>query len=1625
MNRTPGTSTFRKIVSGTMIFLMVHVNAWAASTDIATSPLVTSPQTSVLPNLMFILDDSGSMDSDYVPDWANSSSNFRFQNVDYNGVAYDPGVTYSAPVYYTAAGALDTTTYPAMSGTNTQASCGAAYCAVKNDGYGIQSTGTTDLRTIATYFTFIAGEYCTSANLRTCTAQTAPTAANPFPAVLRWCTTSGNASAVTPASGTCQASRIENGTTYMNARHAGQNRPTATITVTGTTATTVSSIQINGKEILSGTTSSATAQNTAATNIQSNINNCTSSTTGNCTIAGYSASRSNNVVTISAPADQGTNSAFVPYTPVVTKSGTMTVVPTAFVSGSPAGHNLRVDIVSGNNSYPYPGSAAKATSRTDCAGTTCTYTEEMNNYANWWAYYRTRMQMMKTAGSIAFQPVDTKYRVGFTTINHNVSGSFLNLGTFNATQKKAWYDKFFASNPNNSTPLRQALSVVGRLYAGKLNGSTISSVTVTDPMQYSCQQNFTLLTTDGYWNGSAGFQLDGSTAVGNQDGVEPRPQNDGANLIVVTVTPSVTTVRKQTLQGIQETTAWARTNTTIGSTCTIAAGTAPTSCVTDNGNNSANSTRKWCMVSTNSGQSGECSGAVGSTVYACRGITNSSNLPNTGSPTACKTDGNGDNWCVYTSSSPAGASSCQLALSGDNVYICKVTAAVSGKNVTVTNQSYNQVRGGAVGTSIDDVATTTNSSVTSTNGVAAPSVPNTPAPTTTTTNVSTSATSYSTDNGVPTGATTWTNGSVVSGPTCVATASLPAAGGSTPSSGTPAVSNVGSATISTVSTTGPVVGTPTVSSTSASGGTSDTLADVAEYYYLNDLRTTALGNCTGAIVSPATVGLDVCSNDVAGSGLDAASYQHMTTFTLGLANGNMLYNPTYQTSTVGDFFDVKNGSVANAANGICGWQADGTSCNWPIPASDSQNNIDDLWHAAVNGRGQYFQATSPSALSQGLSSTLAGVNARTGSSAAATTSNPNVTSGDNFVFSSTFTTNEWDGQLVRQQLDLVSGAVSSTIDWSSQGQLDLLAYGSRLLYNFDSTNSTTTNTKLKLFTYANLASANQAYFNTANITGLSQFCSSGVTCLASADQTAAAGAPLVNFIRGDRSNEGVATDTTKYFRNRVHVLGDVVNAEAVYVKGTLFGYADSGYTAFGASGLPSSRTGMVYVASNDGILHGFNATTGAEAFGYVPTAVMPNLYKLADKNYTAQHRYFVDGTPAVGDAYFGSAWHTILVGGLNSGGNAYYALDVTDPTNIKALWEFTDTNLGLAYGNPVITKLSDGTWVVLLTSGYNNNGTGQDGIGRLYVVNAGTGALIRTISTGVGSVTTPSGLAKVNAWVDNTTTDNTALRAYGGDLLGNVWRFDINGNVGAAGYDAQKLITLYADGGPAAAGTTTQPITTKPELGDVAGVAVVYVGTGKYLGTTDLSDTTQQTFYAIKDALGSTTLGNPRITTNLFVKQVATNTTCPAGSPSTICTTGQKVRTSTANTVNFASNNGWYIDLPDSGERANTDPTLALGTIGFTTNAPNTSVCTAGGTSFRWLLDYRSGAPVSTSTTGVSSISLGNALATRAVFVRLPNNTVVQLTRMSDGTTVTTNVPIGGGASATRRVSWRELIQDQ
>ena len=1342
----------RALCASVVCALLSLTGAMAAVTDLATAPLETSAAALVKPNIFFVLDDSGSMDWNFMPDWVDDFSlntNYvtLFRNGKFNSLYYDPSTTYTPPLKY------DGSSYNSMTSANT-----SAWTSVPNDGFGVQDTGSTDLSGSAYYYLFIPGEFCTTANQTSCNTQQTATATYSFPAYVRWCSTTGLS--------TCQAVRDDVGTTtFKNPRTPGNNASTATITLvsksTSSTLTNVSGITVNGNQIMAtGTAITQTGQTAGlylAAAIVNSINRCASVSAGNCAIAGYSASydwtTSGTTTTITISIRSATSALGATsnsYKPVVTANSTAsTAVSTSaanFDGGTTVivpGADIKLWINAYTSSYVYPGTAAVASTRTDCASTSgCTYAEEMTNYANWWSYYHTRMQMMKSSASIAFNVLTTSYRLGYMSINNNTSSDFLNISditTGSTGQKSKWYAKLLAANPNNSTPLRTALATAGRLYAGKLNGTTFNGSTVTDPMQYSCQKNFTILSTDGYWNEiSTPKKIDGSTSIGDQDSGEARPYKDG----------------------------------------------------------------------------------------------------------------NSD---------------------------------------------------------------------------------------------------------------------------------------------------------------------------------SNTLADVAEYYYATDLRTTALGNNLGVL------GTDVASNGTGGN-----SPQRMYTYTLGLgASGLMLFQPNYATAVSGDYFSMANGSTASST--VCTWQSSGSTCTWPSPVSNTQTTIDDLWHAGVNGRGVYRSAANSSDVKSALTAMLNNIDAQTSNSAAATTSGSNLSVSGNYEFSTNFRSVDWFGELLSYQIDPVTGAIASSSSWSAQSQLDSKTYSTRNIYTYDPIAGSRVN-----FDWSSLSSTQQAYFQIANIGSLSQLCTSGSSCLPSAAQvdsstagttTGAGGINLVNYLRGDRSNEGI--DNTAYYRPRSHVLGDIVNSQPAYVKKPEFSYTDTGYADYVTA--KATRQGMVYVGANDGMLHAFNADTGAEVWSYIPSMLLPNLYKLADKNYSANHRYFVDGSPHTGDVYFDSAWHTLLVGGMGSGGRGLFALDITDPSTPTVLWEFRnsaspttgyviDADLGYTFGTPAFTKLTDGTWVVLIPSGYNNvsdgtTGSAGSGKGLLYVVNAKTGAIIKKIDSGVGSATAtvtgcaaipcPSGLAQMRTWVDHAQVNNTAPRVYAGDLFGNVWRFDISNVTSTGGTATVQLLATLAD-----ASGNRQPVTSRPELGLVNSQAVVFVGTGEFLGVSDVASTAVQSLYAIKDPLTTSTAsggfyGSPRAgacgttTTSCFVRQTLTDTS--------------GVRTATTNSVNFTTQNGWFTDLPESGERISTDANLQLGTLVVTSNIPGTSgnVCATAGSSYTNYFNYATGSAV----TGATNVGVSNSsLASSPTLVRTTSGAVKAIINLSDATQTTANVPISASSRPTRRISWRELI---
>lgn len=843
----------------------------------------------------------------------------------------------------------------------------------------------------------------------------------------------------------------------------------------------------------------------------------------------------------------------------------------------------------------------------------------------------------------------------------------------------------------------------------------------------------------------------------------------------------------------------------------------------------------------------------------------------------------------------------------------------------------------------------------------------------------------------------------------------------------------------------------------------ETLADVSYYYAHTDLRTTSLSNCANGLLGAAQ---DVCKNNVPHVNSSEPVFQHMSTFTLGLGvSGTLRYQRDYDTSPTGDFADIKSKNK-----------------KWPQVTAGSQTTVDDLWHTAVNGFGKYFSASNPSILKSNLDDALSTIKSSVGSGAAAATSAQALTTNtQNFSYVASYQTVYWFGNLEARTVDALTATTSPAASWCVSDVLGDLSTGAtacsgklktqvgaasdtRNIYLRD---AAATN-GLRSFTYANLTSTEKGYFEpcspAAPLTALSQCGLFNASTLAGTTPQS-----MVNYLRGQYGQElESSSNVIQSYRSRRSAFGDAVGSQPVYQGAPTGRYNDAGYSTFVTTATGSNFPETVYIGANDGMLHAFDANTGVERWAYIPTQMLPKMRLLADDVYSAsgQHRFFVNAAPLVADVCFnpcasdGSDWHTILVGGYGAGGKGYFALDITDPTDPIGLWEFgtnNDADVGNSYATPIITKRPDGRWVVLVSSGYQNNSGSGSGTGVLFSLDPETGTVLTKISNNSGSVASPSGLSAIEAFITDAVTDNTTNDVYGGDLDGNLWRFRLT-----VGSESVVKIAQLAD----TAGVA-QPITTKPvltTLDDAARSRYIIVGTGKLLQVPDLTDTQSHSVYAFKE--GYDAACSPIAACVTAVKGLVTDSSGNRGSVSVVPSTGATVghcgltnatspplpggcpngarnqltgvtmvpdgqdskgrdlRKSSSTTIAPTKTpvvTGCYANLPEVGERVNINPVLENGKVLAVSNVPESTVCSTGGRSFANYLDYKT-------CKVVLSYELGSALAVGITTVRTaPDSSglvkTVPLITLANNPTpeVGEAIPEGDAAYGGRRLGWRLL----
>lgn len=791
------------------------------------------------------------------------------------------------------------------------------------------------------------------------------------------------------------------------------------------------------------------------------------------------------------------------------------------------------------------------------------------------------------------------------------------------------------------------------------------------------------------------------------------------------------------------------------------------------------------------------------------------------------------------------------------------------------------------------------------------------------------------------------------------------------------------------------------------------LADVSLYWYNG-------GSNTG------TVSLRPSIDDMTKPGLVPAAagentHLHINTFTMGLGiDGIMTYEPNYDSAPVvgGDFYKL----ITKAGSG-CPWNSNGAYV-WPDPDvtngnSTVQQRVDDLWHSAINGHGKYFSASDPQAVQAGLTEAIANISIRVGAASAAATSTPNISQQDNDIFSDLFTTVKWYGELSDKKIDITTGIVGSGATWSTTDTLGLKVGAASDTRNIKMLDTATNS--LKNFSYGALSATEKLWFDNK--------CSSLPQCsLLSASNAAVVnnGVNVVNWLRGqqqyaDDSVFRAYSQTTPTSGSAVPiVLGDIASSKPAFMKAPIKSFVTPGYSAYKAAN--SARAPTVFTAANDGMLHAFNARSGDELWAYVPRITMQKLYQQASTNYGINHQFTTDGSPELGDVQIGGVWKTVLVAGFNAGGRGFYALDVTNPSSPVALWEFcadpaictrNDPDLGLTFGNPQF-GMWQGKWVVYLTSGYNNV-SGVDGVnygtsgqGYLYIVDISNGSVLAKVSTGAGSPTTPSGLAKITSISSNPFTDPVTTYIYGGDNQGQMWRFDLTSATPGA-----VSVVKMGDAG------ALQPITTRPEVTQcletdvVAGVSsshaqrVVLFGTGRLLALPDTATNDVQSLYLLKDK-GSTTTVRGSTMVQQSLSQV--------GSGANLNT-----YTITNKGVDLSVKDGWYMDWNiNSGERMNLDPQVVGGGANVVTTIPtSSSSCAVGGSSNVYQLNVCTGSYVTSNAVAGSTLSSASA-AVGFIIVRLPAGAIKMITTTASGSTITTSVTPPSSMPA-RKVGWRSV----
>ncbi|TXK62699.1 pilus assembly protein [Alkalisalibacterium limincola] len=733
-----------------------------------------------------------------------------------------------------------------------------------------------------------------------------------------------------------------------------------------------------------------------------------------------------------------------------------------------------------------------------------------------------------------------------------------------------------------------------------------------------------------------------------------------------------------------------------------------------------------------------------------------------------------------------------------------------------------------------------------------------------------------------------------------------------------------------------------------SDGISNTLADVAMRYWKTDLRPD----------------LD---NDVPTTPGNPAFWQHMVTFGISLGLAGTL-NPETDLPAL----------------------TDGTK-SWPDPhPTRNATRIDDMWHATVNGRGEFVVVTDPEAFAAGLTEALDSITERTnsGSNVAA---NSVALRDETRIFQASYVGGRWTGEVAAYPIS--AAGVAANPVWRATDPGNIPAFEAR---------------KAQVFTFGDNQGRNFFAHRNAGLGAID-------------------GYNVAEYLLGNAAGEERNSGT---LRNRTSVLGDIVHSSPAFV-----GDVDSG---------------ALFVGANDGMMHAFDSETGKELFAYVPGGISnERLRLLTDPAYS--HQYYVDGPIAV-SSQTQTPGVNYLIGTLGRGGKGLYALDVTNPKTFAAgnvLWDTAATNLtgwttqnaqadlGMVLNRPLIARTNGRTGnqnsaMLPAMAIFGNGINSTSGRASLFIVDLKTGALVRNIRVGPAGDTN-NGITSVRGWDEDG--DGLIDYVFAADMKGNIWKFDLDyfdvDKWGVAdGGTIQGQLKRASGGDPLIA--TGRPIT--------GGMQVTFhpttyetwlmFGTGKYLEESDINSTGQERWYGVID--------NGTRITNIGTQLTQRNLVVSANID------GTPVRGFQPHAPLPADSRGWFVNLqtPPTGqtlppsERMVAEPLMVGRVLVAASILPSADPCDAGGTGYLNAIDAFTGTSVQRpffdvnndgsfdddvigygdGSVPVGSVNLGIAMPT--------SPTVVENLLVAGGSLGTTGAVGINNPLVKGRISWREILGD-